>query len=159
MHIRRHGDLVVAERDRLSDQINRKLKEIDSRLFLEKQIRLRDQHPCWYVMFEGDLSGAPDALFEWSGPDGVPLELSWSIVDRVIAGRLDRSPRAPIAHTAAMAANDAKRKEMDEDSMYEHLEIARELIPKRGPGYSPVLHRGVGLRMSRDKKRSQGWKI
>ena len=106
MYLRRQGDLVVAENDRLQSQINRELKKIDSRLFLEKQIRLSDQRPCFYVMFAGSLDEEPAALLEWSGPDGAPMELSWSLVDRVVAGRRDRSPRTPLAREA-MAENDA----------------------------------------------------
>jgi hypothetical protein len=159
VHLRRQGDLVVAERDRLADQINRRLKEIDGRLFLEKQIRLRDQKPCWHVMFVGSLDREPDVLFEWSGPDGAPLELSWSVYDRVVAGRLDRSPRAKLAQREAEAANQRKRDGMEAWAQNEHEQIAREVVPMRSPMHSALLPRGVYLRMHRDRMRARGRKV
>lgn len=150
--------MVLAENDPLSKQINRKVKEIDSNLFLEKQIRLPDQRPCWYVMHGGSLDGEPIALFEWSDPEGTPLELSWSIIDRLIAGRLDRTPNAVLAGAAAKAANDAKYEEMNARSLADHEEAALD-IRLLHPGHSALLPRGVKLRMSRDKRRARGEKV
>jgi hypothetical protein len=158
MYLRRQGDLVLAENDPLATQIQRKLREIDGRLFLEKQIRLPDQRPCWYVMHGGSLDEEPLALMEWSGPDGVPLELSWSLVDRVIAHRLDRSPQAKLAHQHALKANERWQESRSRSSENEYEAVSEEVVPLLNPVHSAVLPRGVHLRMHRDKMRARGMK-
>ena len=159
MFVRRQGDLVLVEHDRLATQIQRKLKEIDPKLFLEKQIRISDQAPCWYVMFEAGGDEDPVALCEWSDPTGRPLELSWSLLDRVVSHRLDLSPRRALAAGTAKAANKRKEQEMADWSLNEHVAIAEEVVPMLSPVHSAVLPRGVYLRMSRDKMRARGMKV
>lgn len=156
MFYRRQGDLVVAENDRLADQIQRRLKEIDPKLFLEKQIRLTDQRPCWYVMFDMGGLEDPAALLEWSDPTGRPLDLSWSLYDRVVANRLDRSPRRAPAAGLAEAANVRKQEEAKKWSGDQYDTIRDEFVKLLDPMHSAVLHRGVYLRMSRDRERARG---
>jgi hypothetical protein len=160
MHLRLENDIVVCERSPLRASMQRKLHEIDPKLFLEKYVRPRDQAEVWRVCYDQGFDREPLVLFDWADPDsGRPLDLSWSLFDRVVTNRLDRSPRRELAMDAAQKANDAWQEERSDFSQREQDRVCEEILPLMHPIHSAVLHRGVHLRMSRDKARARGEKV
>jgi hypothetical protein len=117
MQTYRYGALHVVESAADSDALQRDLKAIDERLWLERQITL-DNDWVWCVMCELPGDQPPLCVFEWRDPDGRPIPvLSSGIVDRM--NQVERDPH--VLNAKVKAKNEEftalKRKEYN-DQVY-----------------------------------------
>lgn len=137
------------------DSIDRALRrEIDDRLFLSKEFDRRYDDFVYVVLCEVAGDHPPVCVTEWREETGRPLPLSSGILERVRSQRA----RGGVAAIEAFAANEAmqerNRREADEAMDEIGEDVGARISEKR----SAVLHRGVGLRRARDKRRARGEK-
>jgi hypothetical protein len=79
----RHGALYVVEQARSQDSVQKALRGIDDRLFLERQVGF-DGQPVWCVCVALDGDQPPVTILEWRDEDGSPIpDPSDRLVDRV----------------------------------------------------------------------------
>lgn len=148
----RHGALYVVEDGANHRDIERHLKDVDPRLFLERQVSF-DNEMVWCVVTDIGGDHPPLTILEWRDEFDRPIpELTSSIVERV--KRIDRDPI--ILAKKIQDRNDARRRALDKRRDEAIEEMARDMIPRIEGKVRPVLHRSVALRMSRDKRRSRG---
>jgi hypothetical protein len=148
----RHGALTVMEELKPSSAIARELKQLDDRLFLEKQLTFSGEE-VWCVICSLGGDRPPATLLEWRDDRGVPIpELSSGIVSRM--ARMGRDADKLSAEVAS--ANADRQARADRDSHGVYAEIAADMVPRMSGTRSAVLHRGQHLRRSRDKQRSKG---
>lgn len=150
----RHGALSVVETVRDRDFVQRELRKIDDRLFVEKQLTYTGEAVwCVVVSVGGDVP--PITVLEHRAPDGRPLELSASLIDR--AARMERDGARL---SAKVIRQNADRLEAGRHKMLEELTVLGEDGDRlMNPGHSALLHRGPHLRRSRDKRRAWGDKV
>lgn len=150
----RHGALSVVETVRDRDFVQRELRKIDDRLFVEKQLTYTGEAVwCVVVSVGGDVP--PLTLLEHRDPSGRPLELSGSLIDR--AARMERDGARL---SAKVIRQNAARLEDGRKRMVEQLtNLGEDGDRFMNAGHSALLHRGQHLRRSRDKRRAQGDKI
>ncbi len=151
----RHGALTVIETPKAQNEVLRELKMIDPRLFLERQVTLEDQ-AVWCVVVDVGSDSPPITILEWRDSEGHPIhELSGGIV-----GRMQMMDRNGAKLTDRVIKQNADRIEAKRRETQQHwADIGTDFERLMSPGHSAVLHRGQHLRRSRDKLRSQGWKI
>lgn len=148
----RHGALYVVESPGDRDALQRELRSLDPRLFLERQMTLT-QELVWCVVLNGDSSEPPLTILEWRDERDRPIELASGIVERV---------RRMMSRDAHGLARDVARKnhEMIEQRRQAHTEayreIALDMIPRIEGRVRPVLHRSPGLVASRRRERRDG---
>jgi hypothetical protein len=153
MRIARHGALAVVETAHPKDHILRALRQLDDRLFLEKQITLQNEE-VWCVCISVGSEIPPITLVEWRDDEGRPIHyLSDRLVARV--ANLDRDERVLKQRVldANLALVDEKRKQAD--AAYAEIELD---LPRLKGTRSAVFPRGQYLRRSRDKRRGRGEK-
>lgn len=150
----RHGALSVVETVRDRDFVQRELRKIDDRLFVEKQLTYSGEAVwCVVVSVGGDVP--PITLLEHRDPTGRPLELSGSLIDR--AARMERDGSRL---SAKVIRQNADRIESARQKMASELqELGADGDRLTRSTHSALLHRGPHLRRSRDKRRAQGDKI
>ena len=155
MNTYRQGALTVIETVRPHNEIQRALKQIDRRLFVEKQVTLEDQ-AVWCVVCEVGGDDPPATVLEWRDSDGNPIhELSDGIIDRI--AKMERQGPNLAARVVKANADRIERKRRDTQDHWR--DIGTDFERLMSPGHSAVLPRGQHLKRSRDKLRSQGWKI
>lgn len=88
----------------------------------------------------------------WQTRDGTPLPLSSNILNLVQT--LDKTTSAPPPDPDA--SNAARKREIAKQKERDHEAIVDDWLMPHG---RPVLPRGVGLRMARDKQRARGRKV
>lgn len=148
----RYGALYVVEDRSGKPEIDAALKQLDSRLFVEKQVSLEGEY-VWCVVTEIGGDYPPLTILEWRDESGGPIhELSSGIVERV--RRLERDPI--VLARKLREQNEERKRALDKrrDEAYE--EIARDMIPRIHDRVRPVFHTSTALRMTRDKMRRQG---
>lgn len=154
LHESRHGALAVIEEAPAKDEIQRALRGLDERLFLEKQVTLANEI-VWCVVVNVGSAVPPITILEWRDESNRPIpHLAWRLVQRV--EQMDRS--ADKLRERVIEEN-ARKIEADRkiaDHAYE--EIGRD-AQKMSAGHSALLPRGQYLRMARDRMRAQGRKI
>lgn len=151
----RHGALTVIEEAKPKDQVQRLLKQLDDRLFLEKQMTLSNEE-VWCVVVDVGLGHPPITLLEWRDEQGRPISyLSDRIVARVAAMDRDgkRLSARVVEHNAAIVRSRRERVRA------ELTEIMDDMAPRMSGMRSALLPRGQYLRRSRDKRRARGEKL
>lgn len=155
MPITRYGALAVVEEAHPKDSIQQLLRQLDERLFLEKQITLTNEQ-VWCVVCDVGLDQPPMTILEWRDAEGRPLPyLTASIVDRV--ARMDRGGSG--LYAKVVRANAAMIERRRREALAEWEEISADMIPRMAETRSAVLPRGQWLRRSRDRLRRQGRKL
>jgi hypothetical protein len=141
MRIARHGALAVVEQAHPKDHVQRRLREIDPGLFLEKQITLTNEE-VWCVCVDVGLDHPPITLLEWRDDDGRPIPyLSERIVARVAA--FERDGRKLLARVVEENARLVERQRRDAD--YNYAETVRETAKFAHPMHAGLLpRRGIG---------------
>jgi len=126
------------------------LRLIDDRLFLTYEIEQGRQ--LWRVLYDrGDEP--PATIADWRDARGRPLPLSSGLLELVKSLR----PRSgEVDLEASQKANEerAAREQAESDAAMD--EIAADVGPRISDKRSAVLHRGVHLRLARDRRRAQG---
>jgi hypothetical protein len=151
MQTYRYGALHVVESAADSDTIQRDLKAIDPRLWLERQITL-DNEWVWCVMCELEGDQPPLCVFEWRDPDGHPIPvLSSGIVDRM--NQVERDPH--VLNAKVKAANDVFRQRKRDAYTEQVYGIAEEY---RTAGRT-VFQRTPGFVAAKRRQRRQGHNV
>ena len=148
----RHGALAVIEQAQPKDAVQRELKRLDDRLFLERQVTI-DEDIVWCVVVDIGLGHPPVTILEWRDESGRPIPyLSSRLVSRVAAMDRDGAKLTArvIEHNARLV------RERKEQSRREFEEIAADMIPRMSGTRSAALPRGQHLRRSRDARRARG---
>ena len=136
-----------------SDQIVRGLKQLDQRLFLEKQLTL-DGEQVWTVHCAVEGDQPPICVFEWRDPDGRPIPvLSSGIIDRMAAMERD-----PAKLNAKVKAKNAEFERRRDEKFNEHIYGISEERRRSLLSHS-VLHRSPGLAAARRRQRQQGHNV
>lgn len=151
----RHGALHVIEEAHDKDTIQRLIKKIDDRLFVEKQVTLAGEE-VWCVVCDVGSEVPPITFIEWRDELGRPIPyLAERLVQRV--QQMDRD--AGRLYSKVIAANAAMIETQRQAAMSQYEAIMDDMLPRMGPGHSAVLPRGQWLRQSRDRRRSRGEKV
>lgn len=156
METYRHGALHVVEHARDKDSIQKELKQVDPRIFLEKQITF-EQEAVWCVVVDVGSGHAPITILEYRDEEtGKPIpDLGHRIVDRV--KRMDRDGQRLAAKV--IRQNQARVDRARADARAHWEDIGKEFQERMHPVRSAVLPRSQALRLSRDKRRNRGEKI
>jgi len=133
-------------------RVDRELKSVDPRLFLDPEFSQQYGQVFWTVkVWNGEQAPDPVTIVvDWREPDGRPKELTHGIVEQT-----RRSWKAgPVSFEAVMAANDELRRKRDERQLelYERQTIQTQKELRR----KPVFHRGRGLWLARIRGRRKG---
>ena len=153
MHERRHGALHVVEQARPRDPIQAALRQIDPRLFVERQITL-DGEQVWVVNVDlgrDDATGIV-TLLEWRDEHGRPLpELSEGIVGQV--ARMERD--GAVLHRKVIEANRNRTERGRRDLVAQTEEATKDVVAAMGwrKATSP---RGRSLYIARSRQRESG---
>jgi len=151
----RYGSLYVVEGDRDRSWITRALRQIDERLFLERQLTF-DGQAVWCVVCALDSGEPPMTLLEWRDERGQPIpEPTEQLVQRVAAMERDGHR----LHQRVLAKNRALQEERRRKLEDEVREATRYVLPTMSETRSALLPRGQHLRISRDKQRALGRNI
>lgn len=146
--------LVVCEAPVEAQSITRALKQLSDRLFLE--LHLTQGHGYVWTVQEhvGENAGGSPyrTVLYWTDGEGIPLPLTWRIVDKVKQLEGDAVVRITAAKEEGLRRRQAALAEVREAA----AEMAGEVQKAMRPGHSAVLPRGVGLRMARDRRRARG---
>jgi hypothetical protein len=143
------GGLYVVERPSDRDFIQKRLRELDPRLFVQREIGM-DQRPVWTVVVDGN---PPIPILEWRDDRGDPIpHLTENIVYRVAA-----MPReAGQLMQSVLDKNRALRERKQREHRETQQEIFREMIPMM-QGRSRILApRGQKLYQQRNRRRARG---
>ena len=149
----RYGALWVVEQPAARDPIVKALKQIDERLFVERQAVL-DGDWVWVVNIDlgrDDPSGIVTIL-EWREPNGKPIPyLSEGMVQRVAAMERDGATLTKKVIDANRALTERRRRETSQATE----EITREIVPAIG-WRKTVLPRSRNLYLARGRERARG---
>jgi hypothetical protein len=151
----RHGALYVVEGAKDKNEIQRELKKIDPRLFLEKQITF-EQEAVWCVVVDVGSGEPPMTILEFRDEIGKPIpDLSYRIVESM--QKMERDGERLAAKV--IKQNRAKIDRARADARAHWEEIGKDFEKRMSPTRSAVLPRSQALRRSRDKRRNKGEKI
>jgi hypothetical protein len=149
------GGLYVVERASPRSAILRALKQIDDRLFLERQISI-DDRPVWCVVCNVGGDRPPVTILEYRDDNGDPIpEPADSLLYRV--AQMPRSSQQ--LNEQILRANEKLKADRAERAREETAELTRDIVPRVVQTRSVVFPRGVYLRQARDRKRAKGWKV
>jgi hypothetical protein len=116
--------------------VERRIKRLDPRLFVEKQIDL-DQQPVWTVQLEGQLGEPIQTIYEHRAGDGSPIaELSERVIDEV--QRIMASPlnvKAIIEHNEALKL---RRRQERQEQVAEMVHDRAKFLRSRHYGIGTV---------------------
>lgn len=148
----RHGGLYVYETGSPRDAIARELKQIDNRLFLERQVTL-DNKLVWCVVCDAGLDQPPITLLEYRDDSGEPIsDLSDGVLRRM--QRFERDGNK--LHNRVLEANRRLQEEKRQQAHDQTRELVLDMVPRITRPRSVVLPRGQYLRRSRDAQRNRG---
>lgn len=151
----RHGALMIVEEAKPQNEILRALRQIDPRLFLERQLSLEGQ-AVWCVVCDVGSDYPPLTVLEWRDSSEHPIhELSSGIVERV--ARMERDGATLAASVIKKNSDRIERKKLETQAHW--ADLGTEFEQRMSPGHSAVLPRGQYLRRSRDKRRARGERI
>lgn len=140
MPVYRAGGLYVVEQAPRKNAILRQLKQIDERLFLEKQISF-DNKPVWCVVCVVGGDQPPLTLIEYRDDAGEPIaEPTEHLVWRVAQMERDGNKLAK----RVLEANNALLEGRKRQAREEMQEVSRDVL--RSSTRLPLFHRGVHLR-------------
>lgn len=152
METYRNGALYVAEQPGDRNELQRELKRLDDRLFLELQVTLTHEQ-VWCVVLDAT---PPQTILEWRDSRGVPIPLSSGIVERV-RRMVAQGDASGLAREAA-ERNHRMIEEARVRAREESRDIVLDILPSVLGHRSVMLPRGQSLRMARDKARARGEK-
>jgi hypothetical protein len=149
----RHGALYVVESASSREPIVRALKQIDDRLFVERQATF-DGEQVWVVNVDlgrDDPTGVV-TLCEWRDGDGKPIPyLAEGLVRQVAQMERDGSKLNKKVIEANREFTERRRRRMEEET----AEMTREIVS--GIGWrKTTLPRGQNLYMARARQRAKG---
>ena len=151
----RHGALHVIEQAAERDEVQRALRQLDERLFLERQLTLH-METVWCVCATVSPDEPPLTILEWRDPEtSEPLQLSHGIVARM--ARMEREAGKLSASVLSQNAERIEARRRETRALW--AELGAEADRLLHPAHSAVLPRGYHLRRSRDAKRNQGWRV
>jgi len=150
MLISQRGGLFLAEQAAVPDSIRRELKRLDPDLVLAQQPDERHGRHVWKVMKRVGWDRPAVWIMDWRDDQGRPLELTSRLVDEVASRRLGSRRE----FLDPLAENDAREEKERAERLEAYADAAR--AGYRRARTSPMLQRGVGLRMARDKARARG---
>lgn len=150
----RHQALAVVETPREKWYVDARIKRLDPRLFVERQIDL-DQRPVWTVQLGGQLGEPPQTIFEWRTPDGTPVP---DLTERVV-GEIQRIMANPLDLGAIIAHNTALKERRRRDRQAQTAEAVHERVRflesrHYGPGTVGVLNHARHRRRERELRES-----
>ena len=152
MHVSSHNGLLVAENSVDGRAVSAALKKINPDLRL-LPVEMHEDGMLLYKVF---LYQGPDrrAAFvcAWTDDYGRPLPLSHRLIDKVNSLR----PDAPTRQPDMDEQNDRHRDRVLKEFRDATREVTEDIVRRASVGRNPVLHRGVGLRRARDKRRGRG---
>jgi hypothetical protein len=150
----RYGALHVLERSADTDAVQRRLRQLDPNLFLERQVTL-DGEQVWCVMCTVGSERPPLCVFEWRDPEtGAPIPvLSHGIVDRMAA--MERDPFR-LAQRVREQNTEFSRRQRER-----FAEQVREMAEERRKAHLShyVIPRSPGLAAARRRQRRQGHNV
>lgn len=150
----RHGALTVVAEASPRDEIVRALRQLDDRLFLEKQITLANEE-VWCVVCNIGGDQPPVTILEWRDDRNKPIPfLASGLVNRV--AQMDRDPGR--LKTRVMEQNERLINNARKAADHAYDEIALD-ARRMSAGHSALLPRGQYLRRHRDRMRAQGRKV
>jgi hypothetical protein len=148
------GSLYVIERPRSQHWVNRALKQLDERLFLERQVSFDNQHVWCVVCDQGDRP--PITLIEFRDDNGNAIsDPTERLIQRV--AQMERDGHR--LHQRVLDKNQRFREAKSKAMRDETEAITRDIVPRINPTRSVLLPRGAHLRQSRDRQRSQGARV
>lgn len=143
------GGLYVVERPSDKNWIQKRLRELDPRLFVQQEIGL-DNRPVWVVLVDGE---PPIPILDWRDDNGEPIpHLTENIIYRVAAmpresGKLMQS---------VLEKNRNFRERRDRETQYMMQEALREVIPSAFNKRRILAPRGQKLYQQRNRRRARG---
>jgi hypothetical protein len=158
MRIDRHGALYVVEQAHPKDRVQRELRKLDDRLFLERQVTLENEE-VWCVCVDIGLDSPPLTILEWRDERGRPIpDLTDRIVSRV--GAMERDHQRLVARVVEANARMVEAARRQADSDYE--ETVKETAKFMHPMHAGLLpRRGIGekakARRLAAKRRQEAW--
>jgi hypothetical protein len=119
----RHGSLRVLETPHTQNYINARLREVDERLFLERQLTVADRYPVWCVCLT--LRGEPPmCIYEHRTDDGTPIGYpTEAIVEKV----REMKQSGPVDARELDRRNQAKRDERRRTAYSKIPEMAKDM--------------------------------
>lgn len=159
---RDHGGIAVVEETVDRKRIEQELRRLDPSLFLDPEWDYDSdggRYLVWTVKQHLGSGVPPRLLFEWRDFSSFPakaLPLTFGIIEYLKS--LERKGRES-AFERADRENEALRAQRARESEDGYREVLGEVLPLMSPVHGGMLHRGVGLRMSRDRQRRRGEKV
>lgn len=147
----RHGALSVLETPHTKDHINRELKQLDSRLFIELQRTIADPEPIWVVNIDLANDGIY-AIHEHRDGNGVGIGYP---THRMVEEIQRMMQRGPIDVKELDRRNKAKRERRRREIYAGLRENANDRQKSAHPIHSALLPRGQSLRIARSKQRRE----
>ena len=134
--------------------IDRELRKLDDRLFLDPEMDPDFGVIVWTVKYHMGAGQQPLLIADWRDPDTRrPLDLSWALWSRVKA----REHRDPFKLRDEIKAENERMRELRaERQLGDYEEIVNDVLPRMRGTHSALFHRSQGLRMARDRARRQG---
>lgn len=143
------GGLHVVERPSDKEWLVKRLKELDQRLFVQKEIGL-DNREVWVVSVEG---APPIPILEWRDDLGNPIPyLTENIVYRVAAMPRESGKLMQSVLDKNRALKERKQREHKEMT----AEIFREMVPMAQGRGRILAPRGQKLYQQRNRRRARG---
>lgn len=146
--------LTVVENHPSKDAIDRELRLLDDRLFLDAEMDPDFGCLVWCVKYALGVGQEPLHIADWRDPDTRrPLELSWGIWSKIKA----RENRDPFTLRDEIKAENARNSELRaERQAGAYEEIIEDMIPRMRGDRMPVFHRSAGLAAARRRARRAG---
>lgn len=151
----RIGALEVIETVRTRDHIQRELQQLDSRLFIERQVTSCDRMPVWCVCMTLQVDGqqAVYALHEHRDGNGTPIGYPTSAMVEEIKRMMKRGAIRP----ADLDARNHERRETRRRAVYDRIrEMAKDHGRFAGRQTQALYGGSPGVLASRREKRSSG---
>jgi len=151
MRLERYGALAVLESANPPKEIQAALRQIDPRLFLERQVTMA-QEEVWCVVVDAGSSEPPITILEWRDENGDPIhDLYYGLVRR-----MERMQRDGLTLSKSVMRKNEELIEAHRKKSHDALMDLRSMIPSILGTRSVNFKRGVSLRMHRDKMRARG---
>lgn len=154
----RMGALCVVENVSDTDWINRRLKQIDGRLFVEKQLTFAEEEVWCVVEDTGEQYGADRfvCVYEFRGPDGRPVPyLTERIVEVMLRRAQEGTGNVLEARKIAQQRNAERQQRIREETDGHYHDIAKDFQDHRTMGNFMVVPRSRQLARTRARVRSQ----
>ena len=127
--------------------IDRELRKLDDRLFLDAEMDPDFDRIVWCVKFHLGAGQEPLLVTDWRDPDTrEPLELSWALWSKVKA----REHRDPFTLRDEIKAENERTRTLRAERQHgEYAEMVKDMLPRMRGTHSALFHRGIHLRRAR----------